>query len=558
MLNFTAMKLILPPNHAHQSLPLESDARSLIVIGANGAGKSRFTSMMMKSLPGMSVKISAIRALFVTSAQPDGIPDSIDSLYEHAAGSMMFQGGAATGFERLMAVLMQEEIAALLTYKVALSEHRKGRRPQPPATRLDKVISLWQELFPGNKILVQSGKMLFSRESEGDVYSPLRLSDGERAVLYYIGAVMCAMKGAAVFVDSPTALLHPSVSTRLWDSLEAMRPDCTFVYTTHDLDFASSRSNAEVIWVRDYDAAASTWHYSILPPHSGLPDEVYLDIIGSRRPVLFIEGDDTHSIDSKLYPLVFPAYTVKALGSCNKVIEAVRSFNGLESFHHLDSYGIVDRDRRDDSEVAYLRGRRILVPAVAEIENILMLEEVVRTVAACHGRDENRVFQKVSKAVIASFAGELKAQALLHTRHRVKRTMEYRIDGRFNNIASLEEHMHDLVDKINPRGLYDNFCRDFHRYVQEKDYHSVLRVYNRKSMISSSNVASLCGVHGNREGYPGAVIEILRRGGEAAERIRRAVRADFGLSESDMGGLISTKETQSQIQLIDNENQTLD
>ena len=179
-------------------------------------------------------------------------------------------------------------------------------------------------------------------------------------------------------------------------------------------------------------------------------------------------------------------------------------------------------------------GKRILVPAVAEVENILMLEDIVRTVAASRGRDEDRAFNKVKRSVVSSFQGELKAQAMLHTRHKVKRTVEYRIDGRFNNIGSLEEHMHDLVDEINPRGLYEGFCREFRRFVAEEDYASILRVYNRKTMLSSSNVASICGVQGNKNGYLGAVTDLLRAGGKPAERIRLAVRRCFGLSDKEM------------------------
>lgn len=548
------MKITLPPRHDMQREVLESDAGSLIVIGANGAGKSRFTNVLVKDLAGTAVKISAVKALYVTAQRFDGLPGSIDSAYAKGLESKIFAQTDTTEFDRLVTLLMHEEMVNLIAYKVALSELQASEnRPELPRTCLDGVIELWQELFPGNRVLLEGGKMLFRREAEGDSYSPVRLSDGEQAVLYYIGATLRAMQGATIFVDSPTALLHPSVSGRLWDRLEALRPDCTFVYTTHDLDFASARSNAEVVWVRDYDATASTWDYSVLPPESGLPDEVYLTIIGSRRPVLFIEGDDHHSIDSKLYPLIFPNHTVKALGSCNKVIEAVRSFNGLESFHHLDSYGIVDRDRRDKAEVDYLRGRRILVPGVAEVENILMLEEIVRTVAHHKGRDERKVFEKVKHSVISSFQSELKAQAMLHTRHRVKRTVEYRIDGRFNNINSLEEHMHELVDKINPRGLYEGFCREFRSYVAEDDYASVLRVYNRKTMIASSNVATLCGVHGNRNGYLGAILDILKAGGPEADRIRKAVRKCFDLADDDMSGMISTDDTQSEIHILEDE-----
>ena len=98
-----------------------------------------------------------------------------------------------------------------------------------------------------------------------------------------------------------------------------------------------------------------------------------------------------------------------------------------------------------------------MVPEVAEIENIMMLEEVVRAVASARGKDEDRVFEKVKRSVIAQFRHDLRQQALMHTRHRVKRTVEYRIDGRFNNINLFEEHIASLVNELNPRGLYESF-----------------------------------------------------------------------------------------------------
>lgn len=525
------MDITLPPLHDAPGVHIQNDSRSLVVVGANGAGKSRFTSWMTNNLSGSSVRISALKALYQASDH-DTLPGSIDSDYERAvADSRLLNPDCPTRLERLLALLLHEEMITLLDYKLHI---RDGAKPRMRKTSLDGVINLWEDLFPGNKVLIEGGKMLFANSTDDEAIASVRLSDGEKAVLYYAGATLRAMGGATIFVENPSSLLHPALAVRLWNRLEDMRPDATFVYTTHDLDFASSRQNATIIWVKDYDAADTTWDYSILPARSGLPDEIYFAILGDRRPVLFIEGDDTHSIDSKLYPLIFPSHTVKPLGSCNKVIEAVRSFNSLESFHHLDSWGIVDRDRRDAGEVEYLRRKRILVPAVAEVENLLMLEEIVRTVASSAGKDEEKVFRKVKNAVIHTFEGELRQQAMLHTRHRVKRTVEYRVDGRFNSISDLEEHVRGLMDQINPRGLYEGFCREFRRYVAEEDYASILMVYNRKTMISFSNVASLCGVQGNKNGYVGAILDILRRGGNKADRIRRAVTRSFGLGPSGL------------------------
>jgi hypothetical protein len=89
------------------------------------------------------------------------------------------------------------------------------------------------------------------------------------------------------------------------------------------------------------------------------------------------------------------------------------------------------------------------------------------------------------------FTKELKQQALQHVRHRVKRDVEMRIDMKFTSINALENHMVELVSEINPRGLYDQLCREFHIYEDNNDYASILRVYNQKQMLNDSNVATL-------------------------------------------------------------------
>lgn len=518
------MKITLPPRSDDRPAEIIGSARPIVIIGANGAGKTRFTDRLAHDNQQAAYKISALRGLYDRQGL-DTSPSSLDSLYEK---NVTVKAPTSNQLERLMALLMHDEVLNLISYKLARASDEAAALPP---TRLDSVIRLWQDVFPGNRILIESGKLLFTRGYDEESYSALKLSDGERAVIYYIGSVLYAPSRAMILVESPEMFLHPTLMVALWNHIEQLRPDCRFIYTTHDLEFAASRSEASIVWVRDFDPEHLTWDYDILPPDSTLSDEMYLTIIGSRKPVLFIEGDGVHSIDSKLYPLIFKEYTVKSLGSCNKVIEATRAFSDLTDFHHMDSYGIVDRDRRDMHEVEYLRGKRVMVPDVAEIENILMLEEVIRTVAHRYGKDENRVFERVKHSVLMQFRHDLRQQAMLHTRHRVKRMVEYRIDGKFANINMLEEHMKSLPHIVNPRGLYEEFCRDFRRYLETDDYQSVLRVYNQKSMLPGSNVAGLCGLR-DKEEYIKAIISILKEDGRDAARIRGAVMKCFGLDSA--------------------------
>ena len=76
-----------------------------------------------------------------------------------------------TALELLLLQLMNDEMVNLIAYKIARAG---GERKELSPTRLDRVIALWQEVFPGNKVLIDSGKILFSRNvspSDANVFA---------------------------------------------------------------------------------------------------------------------------------------------------------------------------------------------------------------------------------------------------------------------------------------------------------------------------------------------------------------------------------------------------
>ena len=509
------MDIQLPPRIDGGEPPVLKGARQITIIGANGSGKSRFCSQLVKSCGDKAYRISALRALFPMDDERQAkLPGSIADMFDRInASTPQVTNTASTEFDKLTYVMLTDEFRDLMNYKAHLL--------------------MGEEMpFPKNKVLRENGKLLFTTEGQSDKYSSLRLSDGEKAVLYYIGAVLYAMPDAVIVVDDPETFIHRSIMQTLWNVIEEMRPDCSFIYNTHNVEFASSRVDNQCVWVKNFDPEHVAWDYEVMPSSQSLDDAIYFELLGSRKPVLFIEGDETHSIDSKLYPLIFPDYTVKPLGSCNRVIETVRSFGNLRTFHQLDSYGIVDRDRRSEEEVEYLRKKNIFVPDVAEIENMLLIEGVVRSMAHWRKRNADEVFGKVRRSVMNQFSREIKSQALMHTRHRVKHDVELRIDMKFRNIGALEDHMLDLVNEINPRGYYEDLCRLFHRYAVDGDYRAVLRVFNQKTMLSECNVAGLCG-YARKEDYVKGVLTVLKAGGKEAREIRDAIKACLAVPDGE-------------------------
>lgn len=503
------------------------DTHQVTLVGAPGAGKSRFMLEMQRLAGGRAYRVSAIDGLFGTGVAGGCDPGSVRAQYREALEQRRYlRDDAATGLDMLVCLLLTDEFEHLLDFKTRML--RGESEAAPPPTRLDRLRRLWESVFPANRIVRSAGSLMFATASGDDLIDSRSLSRGEQTVLYHIAAMLYAPRGSVVFVEDPSLFVHPSILNHLWNELERLRPDCRFVYDTVDVAFVGSRTANTCVWVRRFDASATAWDYDVLPT-TRLSEECFVDLIGTRRPVLFIEGDAEHSIDARLYSLVFADCTVRPLGSCDKVIETTRAFRDMQPMHRLDSRGIVDRDRRTDEEVEYLRRKGIDVPEVAEVENIFLTEGVVRAMAAIRRADPDRVAAKVRQAVMRGFGERLEEQALQHVRHRVKRQAECRIDARFSCITAMELHLSRLVEKLQPRRQYDELLQAFRALLAADDYAGVLKVFNHKPMLPDSGVAELLG-YPSRDAYIAGVLNALRRDTPESRALAEAVRSCFTLA----------------------------
>lgn len=518
--------ILLPPITGDKSIPkLPEGRRQLTIIGGSGAGKTRFMEQLMDLTGERTYCLSAIRAPF-PEREESKRKGSIDNLYSIAVGKKPYmRTNAVSELEKLIYMLFADEFEQLL--KIKEKAQTKGHIHRFPSTKLDKLSTIWEKIFPGNKIVTSAGTLMFSTPSGEDIIPAEKLSQGEMAVLYYVAGALYAMQNAVIFIDAPSLFLHPSILNNLWNSIESLRPDCTFVYNSVDVEFVSSRSGNVILWVKSYDATNKKWDYEIITTGE-IREDVFIELVGSRKPVLFIEGDLTHSIDAKLYPLVFPDHTVKPLGSCDKVIETTRSFNDLSNMHHLQSHGIVDRDRRTDKEVEYLRKKFIMVPEVAEVENLFLMEDVIKAMARTRGKNQNQIFQKVKKRALNIFSQRLQAQTLEHVRHRVKREVDAKIDGKFSCITAMETHIRQLIKILNPRQQYNDLLHKFKSIIASQNYAEMLKVFNHKPLLSECGVAGLLG-YKNKDEYIRGVISLLKTNETEAESIRTALRNSFQL-----------------------------
>lgn len=512
--------LPLPPNIRKSGETPLTGIRQLTLIGGNGAGKSRFMEEMVGLCGERAYLVNSLSA-FYAQREESTMPGSIDSLFRAAVMQQSYmRTDAVSELDKILYMLYSEELESLIKMKEEHGHGGKKVRFQP--TKLDVIKRYWEQLFPGNRITASGGHLAFATGAGDDLISAGALSQGEKAVLYYLGSVLYAPKEAVIFIDSPTLFIHPSILGQLWNITEGLRPDCIFVYNSVNEDFLSTRTQNVSIWIRSYDSGQKSWDYRIIGPGM-LTDEMFAEFAGNRRQVLFIEGDARHSIDRRLYSLVFPDMNVRPLGSCNKVIETTRSMNDQRGIHHLQSLGIVDRDRRTDQEVEYLRKKQIMVPDVAEIENIFMLPGVITMMAHRRGREGSKVVRRVKKEVVRMFKRHSEEQALQHVRHKVKREVECRIDARFSCITALETHLRSLASKLEPRKHYNRLREEFAKMVRDEDYEGILRVFNHKPMLNESGLPQLLG-YKTKDDYITGVLEAMKSSGRESEQLRREVR----------------------------------
>lgn len=517
--------LMLPPLTEGRPTPQLPNARQLTIVGAPGAGKTRFMEEMIRLSGDRAFCLSAISAPY-PEMEDDLRPGSIDSQFRKAVADKPYmRTDAVSQLDKLVYMLFADEFDHLLSLKEKASS-KKREKVKLPSTRLDRLATLWETVFPGNRIVRSGATLLFSTQSGDDLIGVRQLSQSEQTVLYYAAAVLYAMPDSIIFIDSPSLFLHPTILNSVWNAIEELRPDCRFVYNSVDVGFVSTRTRNVSVWVKSYDASLGTWDYEMIRPGE-MHEEIFVDLIGSRRPVLFIEGDSAHSIDARLYPLVFPEWTVRPLGSCNRVIETTRTFREQRNLHHLESHGIVDRDRRTKSEVEYLRKKDILVAGVAEVENLFLLEGVVKAMARRRAKNPQTVFSRVKKCIIAEFSRMHHEQALQHVRHRVKRAVEYKVDMKFKCITAMEVHLKNLFKELDPRGQYGKLLAEFKGMIKHGDYDSILKVFNHKPMLAECGIAKELG-YKNRDEYIAGVVATLKENSPEGKEIRRAIQKSFG------------------------------
>jgi ABC-type cobalamin/Fe3+-siderophores transport system ATPase subunit len=483
--------------NVHEKTPINDCSElnisgSLVIIGANGTGKTRLGTWLDLKSPfwEKSLRISAQKSLAMpSSVQPRSIDEALNNLiYGYENGNITYKVNhrwqnekSAThflnDFDKLMVYLFSEEMDANAKY----THESRGsvEKIEPPLTKIAILKEMWESLLPHRELVIGGAKIETRvKGEEAGLYNSSQMSDGERVIFYLIGACLSAPENGVIIIDEPEIHIHKSLQYPLWKSLEAVRNDCLFVYITHDVDFASSQTDATKIWLKNYDG--KSWEWAEISKEEGFSEELLLEIMGSRRKVIFVEGE-SGSHDISLYRILFPNHLIIPRGSCTKVISDIRTLRKLPNLHHLDIIGIIDRDRRVEEEIVSLQRDGIYVLPVAEVENLFCTEEIISFCCDLLARNYIDDIETIKKEIFKTFNSEIENQLSLRVISEVKFKLNA-LDEKGKGSEQIQRKIKDLIDSIDVDGVYSSFAAVFNKVYEERNYRELLKYYNRKSL----------------------------------------------------------------------------
>lgn len=468
-------------DHLKNFTLFKSLKNNVVIVGANGSGKSSFSRRTREILGGNVVVIASQKVFSFKPVETMSLGNKYrQELWNYQAQDKLYKGEPHNNQigEDLITV-----VRALFEEKNELAnDYYEGKVDFRKESTLEKVIKLWDEILVHRKLKTEKGNIQVLT-TEGSKYPFMFLSDGEKAVFYYIAHILLAKENSYIIVDEPENHLHLALVTKLWDVLEHARPDCQFIYLTHNLEFAVSRNNVEKIWMKKF-IAPDRWEMEPLPTNKDLPEILYMGLLGSRKPILFCEGTKA-SLDYKLYTRLFPNYTVIPVEGHLQVINYTRAFNNSYEVHGNRAIGIIDGDYHKQEQKDTWKKVSIYSLDVQEIENILCDEDVLKCAVVYFHADQANL-EKAKTKLFTELNRHIDDQCNEYTVQMINNRFKENMLKSSKDLETLKNSVKDLAEKMleNVDAFVEERKTCLRQIVETKDFAEGVKRFNNKGLVA--------------------------------------------------------------------------
>jgi ABC-type cobalamin/Fe3+-siderophores transport system ATPase subunit len=502
-----------------------------LILGANGTGKSALVHHIVKQLSPDCVYLPGSRpsyfdndSLSITPQVRLQLNDNIRNWDQNAVMRHRPSGGTQRN-EKAVYDLQSAEVQFKLDAADRIEKEGSTsdaiallQSHNSPLDRANHILRLSNLPI---QLIVDNAQIVASRS--GEKFSLARMSDGERAALILLSEVKSAKAGRTFMIDEPELHLHRSIVVPLIKSLVIERPDCSFVISTHELALADEIAECQVLLVRGCrwsGGSPSAWDLDLLPDAASLPDDLRVDILGSRRVIVFVEGKSA-SLDRPLYALLFPHVSVRPKETCLDVRRAVDGLNSVSELHGVRALGIVDNDGMSTEFVAKLEANGIFALPFYSVESLYYMREVRNAVAMQQAltlkADAETLMKDADVAAIRAIdEGRVDAFA--------GRVVERRLrDALLSALPDLKTIMSDPTIKVELPSLFSDERKRLQDFVAGGDIDAIIERYPVRDSSVPDAIAKALRLLGRGDYQSAALARI-----EAEPALAAIVRAKLG------------------------------
>lgn len=377
-----------------------------------------------------------------------------------------------------------------------------------------------------------SDKQISAFKNDGTPFEFNNMSDGERAGFFYIATVITAPENSFIIVDEPENHLNPAIYNKIWDTLINIRKDCQFIFISHTIDFIISRSNYELVKIKNFFPPDKFELEFLGNSISEISTKYIVEIIGSRKPILFCEGTKT-DYDCQIYECLFGnKYTIIPVGNCTTVENSVIACNQLsQNFSIQPAIGIVDSDLKSDEQIERLKTKQIFSLKCNEIEMLLLDEFIFKKVSKHFFKPEYETFK--------SFKEDFFRKLYQRKEHIIKRFVKIKVEDRLHSIIindkdsktkeELTKECADIFKNINVEVIWNNFEKIFTQILEDEKYDEALRyccLEHNEVLVGITNKYF--------KEYPEIALGLLNTDSELSKQIREKYFFDIDATEKNI------------------------
>ena len=464
-----------------------------VIIGANGAGKTSLINELRKNNSKINSNemyvLPAQKLLcFATHIQDRNVVDEDSYITEFNNINLKYEtidlylnqidANFSNTFTKLITLLVKDIIAVA-------TDNFRGKN-ESSLSLWQKLEKIWNKIKPEIKFDIDTKNTVVKVEKNGSKYSINGLSDGERCILFYIGNVLLAPENSYIIVDEPETFLNAAVYNELWDLLISERPDCQFIFASHNMDFVQSRTNATYIWCKNFEAPYDL-DYQVLEESQEIPLPLLTEVSGAKKPILFCEGTK-NSLDYQIYSKLFSEFCfVKPVQGHKQVIQYTKAYNKLEETYGNKAYGIIDYDWMDEARIESYKKKNIFVLPFNEIEMLLVDEEMVNYVLSDDEEDKKQKIKKFRDTVISLCITNKDKIISIALKKKLDEFMEGNlIETREPTEDEARTFLENLSEKFDITVTLENITKIVEDSMASSDFSKILKICNLKNEIIDS------------------------------------------------------------------------